>query len=61
MSIGAEFERLLLDKYKALFHNVDIKGFKYALIIREDPIDAITFIANESSFNYLLFLRLLLT
>ena len=61
MSIRAKFERLLLDKYRASFYNIDIKGFKYTLIIYKDPVDTITLIANKSSFDYLFFPRLLLT
>jgi len=55
ISIRAKFKRLLLDRYRAFFYNIDIIGFKYIVIIYKDLVDTITFIPNKVSFNYLFF------
>jgi hypothetical protein len=60
VSIGLEFKRLLLDRYRALFYNIYSIGLKYTVIIYKDPVDIIAFISNKVFLYYLIFLWLFL-
>jgi len=55
MSIGAKFEGLLLDGYRTLLYNIDVIGLKYTVIVCENPVNTIAFIANKTSFDHLFF------
>ena len=58
MGSWIKLKGLLLDGGRALFDNVDAVGFAYAFIICENTVDVVPFVADESSFHYLILPRL---